>query len=101
MTGVAVPTDGADGAGAAGGSGWRAGRGVIDGGATADKPKRSASVRGISTLAWGNHAGVMEHRDGSNRAQTVSGDPGGGRLVSRPRAFRPRRFGAAGCRVRS
>src|SRR3954454_3955576 len=105
MTGVAAPWAAApgtaSGCGTAGaGSGWRMGRAVIGGEAATVVEKRGASVRAVSTLAWGKPAGAMEDRDGRNRAETVSGDPGGGRLVSRPRTLPPRRLFPAGRRVR-
>ena len=53
----------------------------------------------LLTVACGS--AEHERRIGVTEDRRLSGDPRGGRLVSRPRAFSQRRLGAAGRRVRA
>src|SRR5260370_40596645 len=93
MTGVAAAA-----AGGAGGSASRKGAAVIGTRRKRRKGRRAGCA--ISTLTWGERERATDDRDECSHT-ILSGDPRGGRLVSRPRPVPQRRPSAARRRFRA
>src|SRR5258707_8199220 len=91
MTGVAAAAVGGAGGPEGDGSASRKGSAVIG-----TRTKRNGRRAGcaISTLTWGERERATDDRDERSHA-ILSGDPRGGRLVSRPRPVPQRRPSAA------